>query len=352
MRRNEGKSSTDHYRLVVRAIAVGIMFILLSSLFGCSYFKGRRRMNLTPFAENMITLAADIQYGLAQKRPIYIRKYLDAPEADTLRIYGNKIRRLVTGAIAYSIEVVTLSDSPMSGKKKSKALADYLDELVSPVFETPKPKLRMTRADFDTMITNVRSQSGLLDALGAAQPLISEVARASGELTDQTKDILDIFIIASQAKMDEDNRSVIETDKSLRASQIETVQAVELLRAYRLGDESALETLAATEPRIREMVKSGRKLTEKDLRAIEEQLIFKMTAISRVREQLSPDIKHYWEMQREMDELNAAYNTALRKARIAVITWDRAHQRLAAGITDPAQIDVLGIARKAAKSVI
>lgn len=352
MRKLRGELLAECANRSIRVISFIVLLVLLASLFGCSYFKGRRRMNLTPFAENMITLAADIQYGLAQKRPIYIRKYLDIPEADTLRIYGNKIRRLVTGAIAYSIEVVTLSDSPMSGKKKSETLADYLDELVSPVFETPKPKLRMTRADFDTMIADVRSQSGLLDALGAAQPLISEVARASGELTDQTKDVLDIFIIASQAKMDEDNRKVLETDRGLRASQIETVQAVGLLRAYRLGDESALETLAATEPRIREMVKSGRKLTEKDLRVIEEQLIFKMTAISRVREQLSPDIKHYWEMQRELDELNAAYNTALRKARIAVITWDRAHQRLAAGITDPAQIDVIGIARKAAGSVI
>ncbi len=339
-------------RRAIQVVAATIVLMLLSSLFGCSYFKGNRRMNLTPFAENMITLAADVQYGLAQKRPIYIREYLDIPEANTLRIYGNKIKKLVTGAIAYSIEVVTLSESPMSGKKKCEALADYLDELLSPVFEAPRPELRLTRADFDTMITDVRAQSGLLGALGAAQPLISEVARASGELTDQTKDVLDNFIMASQAKMDEDNRKVLETDRGLRASQLETVQAVGLLRAYRLGDESAIEALAATEPRIREMVKSGRKLTEKDLRAIEEQLIFKMTAISRVRDQLAPDIKHYWEMQRELDELNAAYNTALRKARIAVITWDRAHQRLAAGITDPAQIDVIGIARKAAKSVI
>jgi hypothetical protein len=300
----------------------------------------------------MITLAADVQYGLGQKRPIYIREYLVSPEGDTLRVYGNKIRKLVSGAIAYSIEVVNLSESSMSGREKCEALADYLDDLVSPVFEAPRPELRMTRAEFDAMIADVRAQSGLLDALGAAQPLISEVARASGELTHKTKEVLDNFIEATQENINEDNRKMLDADRGLKESQLKTVEAAGLLKAYRLGDESAIESLATIEPRTRDIIESGGKLTEKDLRAIEEQLIFKMTSLSRIREQLAPDIEHYWEMQRELDELNAAYNAALRKARIAVVTWDRAHQRLAAGITDPAQIDVLGIARKAAKGAI
>jgi hypothetical protein len=44
----------------------------------------------------------------------------------------------------------------------------------------------------------------------------------------------------------------------------------------------------------------------------------------------------------------ANFNTALRQARVAIIAWSRAHQRLASGITDPAEIDIFGIAKKAA----
>jgi hypothetical protein len=34
-----------------------------------------------------------------------------------------------------------------------------------------------------------------------------------------------------------------------------------------------------------------------------------------------------------------------------MIAWARSHQRLASGVTDPAKIDVLGLAKKAAKNV-
>lgn len=42
---------------------------------------------------------------------------------------------------------------------------------------------------------------------------------------------------------------------------------------------------------------------------------------------------------------------ALRAGRVAIIAWARARDRLAAGVTDPAEIDVLGIARKAAGGI-
>lgn len=37
-----------------------------------------------------------------------------------------------------------------------------------------------------------------------------------------------------------------------------------------------------------------------------------------------------------------------RRLNLAIVAWSRAHQRMAAGITDPAQIDIFGIAKKAA----
>ena len=67
-----------------------------------------------------------------------------------------------------------------------------------------------------------------------------------------------------------------------------------------------------------------------------------------MRTQLAPDIDLYRKQQAELEELVAAFNTALRQARVAVIAWSRAHQRLASGITDPAEIDIFGIAKKAA----
>ena len=54
------------------------------------------------------------------------------------------------------------------------------------------------------------------------------------------------------------------------------------------------------------------------------------------------------QQQRELDEMANAYNAALRQATVAVVAWARAHKRLASGVTDPAQINLLGIAGRAA----
>ena len=67
---------------------------------------------------------------------------------------------------------------------------------------------------------------------------------------------------------------------------------------------------------------------------------------------LAPDIELFWKQQAELEELVAAFNAALRQARVAVIAWSRAHQRLASGITDPAEIDIFGIAKKAAGNYV
>ncbi len=80
----------------------------------------------------------------------------------------------------------------------------------------------------------------------------------------------------------------------------------------------------------------------------EDRLIFALGTVSDVRKQLAPDIELYWKQQAELEQLVASYNKALRQARVAIIAWSRAHQRLASGITDPAEIDIFGIAKKAA----
>ncbi|MCZ6617121.1 MAG: hypothetical protein O7E57_03230 [Gammaproteobacteria bacterium] len=50
--------------------------------------------------------------------------------------------------------------------------------------------------------------------------------------------------------------------------------------------------------------------------------------------------------------MEKTYNATLRTARVAIIAWDRGHQRLAAGVTEPAEIDLIGIARDAATAAI
>ena len=42
------------------------------------------RLNMAPFAEHLVKLVADIQFGLSGEKPVYTRQYLNGPEAAQL----------------------------------------------------------------------------------------------------------------------------------------------------------------------------------------------------------------------------------------------------------------------------
>ena len=71
-----------------------------------------------------------------------------------------------------------------------------------------------------------------------------------------------------------------------------------------------------------------------------------------VRASVAPDLNEYRQARRELGIMDNEYRAALRQGSVAIIAWARAHDRLASGITDPAEINVLGIARKAAGGAV
>ena len=330
--------------LVILIISAGIL------LPGCASFKSHQKMDLTPFAENMIEMAADIQYGLAQEKVVYLRKYMDLPNLDGLNIYLDKIRTVMRGSIAYSIEVVTLSGSTLTGPEQCSELADYLDELLRPVLEAPSPPLHFSVADLDTILIETRQQTRLLDALSKTQPIVNEIARSMSEILDDANLAVNDASAAISMAVEKDNKILIEGMRTMRDYQMVAVMSVDYIARYRRGDPEAFDTLLQLQPSIREVVSSTSNPTSEDLIAVEQRLIFLMKTMSDIRSHMTPDLELYWKQQMELEELTKAYKAALRKAQVAMIAWSRAHQRLAAGITDPAKIDVLGLAKKAAKA--
>jgi len=330
-------------------LPTGLLIVLLS-VTSCSSFKSQKRLNLGPFAEDMIAVAGDIQYGLGESRPVLIRAYLDVPESQELDVNLRKIRAVVRACISYAVQVVTLAESRLSGPERAAALADYVDGLIRPVLEKPEPELNLTSKKLEELVAGVRSQKSLLDALGAAQPVVDEIAYSAGELFDVTKDIMDRAVDSARARIDEDHRPVREGDKALKTYLVASMVDVGFLRAHRLGDPAAIDSLLAHQPSLREVVDPRDGVSNDEMIAIEQRMQFLLRSLRELRDQLQPDIELYWEQQRELDRIANNYNAALRQATVAVLAWSRAHKRLAAGVTDPAQIDVLGIAKKAAGS--
>jgi len=172
---------------------------------------------------------------------------------------------------------------------------------------------------------------------------------ASGTMPPMTADDQLLTAVESiRTALYEDNRELIRGDRTVRTYQLRALKGVELIARYRRGDAAALDTLFSEQSSLHEVVSSTTNPTPKDLAAIEQRLIFLMQTLHDLRLQLTPDLELYWKQQKELDELTKTYKAALRKAQVTAIAWARAHQRLASGVTDPAKIDVLGLAKKAA----
>ena len=337
-----------HIRIPVAAT----LAVWTVSALGCASFRSSKRLNLAPFAEDMIAVAGDIQFGLGQTYAVYLRGHGETPEGAEMARMAAKVRALIRGTISYALEVVALADSRMSGPERTQALADHLDDLLRPVVAPPSAPLNFTEAQLDTILTDVRSRNTLLDGLSAAQPIVNEIARVAGEIFEDTKLALDAAAEATQRRITGEVAPVLERDAMLRELQLRAIASIDLVVRYRHGDATAADSLVALAPSLAEIASTKDGLSSDELRAIEDRLVFALRTVSDVRTQLAPDIELYWKQQAELEELVASFNTALRQARVAVIAWSRAHQRLASGITDPAEIDIFGIAKKAAGAYI
>ena len=59
--------------------------------------------------------------------------------------------------------------------------------------------------------------------------------------------------------------------------------------------------------------------------------------ISKIWQEIEPDWKNYRETHRELDRLHAKIDQNANRMRAMVIVWLRAHQKMAAGVQNPAE---------------
>ena len=118
------------------------------------------------------------------------------------------------------------------------------------------------------------------------------------------------------------------------------------------GNQVAADSLYAHQPSLRGILQPGKMPSETVMREVEQRLVFILNSITELRRQIAPDLEEYRQARRELGILNNEYSAALRQGRVAIIAWGRAHDRLASGVIDPAEINVLGTARQAAGGVV
>jgi hypothetical protein len=330
-------------------ISLTILTTLIILLFGCSSLKTTTRLDLTPFANSMISVAGEIQYSLLQHQATHLATLEPGPSFNKFLVRKEKMRNIIRSIISYSIQIVTLGESNMPGAKKAAGLADYVEGVKRPVLKSPKPDLTLTPQQLDEIIGNVRQQKNLLDAIAAAQPIVNEISDEMGNLADEAKIFMDSAYHEISNAWKKKYEAVLWAENEVKAEQLLAIRALYHLKQFRTGEASSIDSVFITDPQLTEVVRPGKKVTSSDIMELEKRLVYKLSALSDMRKQFEPDILFFYKGLDELDRVHATYNKALRDARNSVILWSRAHNQLGKGVTDPAQIDILGLMMNTAK---
>jgi len=330
-----------------RFVTLVLVVVLISIMTGCSTFKKKEVVNLEPFAEQTITMAGSVNYGFMSVRPVYIRQYVEqTPEVVELRSMTTKIRLVMRGIVAYSIQVVTLSQASKTGPEQAQGLADFVEELLKPVVEQRNVELRYEESKVYETVENIRKQETLLDALRIAQPLVDEVSRVAEAFLNEYKVQQMKTVDALDRAIDEEFAPVLNYEIFLRESQTYVLTNLELLYEYWKGDETALDTLRQREVPSLSKLNLTDGMDRRELIQAEDILIERMATITVLRKNIEPQLVLHARQKRELEDLNFEMNQTLERTRAAITIWQRTHRAMAAGLIYPADINLFEVTKK------
>ena len=330
-------------QLKVLWIAVAIL-----TLTGCSYVKSTKRIDVEPFAESTINLVADINYGIDANRAAYLRPYVNGESVQEYRAHWDYFRPILRGIGVYSLALVTLQRSNLSEKQRCEQMADFMERLFAPALLTGRGRLALSSERLTQILADIRQQEKFLDALGAAQPIVDEVARFSGEYLDIIKASQDQTVAWLIEQIDDDYAAILAFNSLAKERQTAAYQSAALLGDYRHGrDPEALNKLVEFDRELAALVPDTSKATYEQLTSVENRIMTRLGKIQEMRNHIALDMGQYRNMTTELDKLVASANDNMRRTRVTVFIWSGAHRRLAAGITDPAKIDMMSIAKQA-----
>lgn len=337
-----------------RYIIVFFIFTgLLVSHSGCfmlAPFQSSKRLDLSPFAANIIIVTADIQNVLYESQVVYLKDYVNVPELGKFEDDSRGIREVIRHIVAYSLDLVTLAQSKLSDKERVKQYIYHLKELMELAVIDSTISIKMTSAEIDSIYMKMLKERDVLDAFFVSQPLIDEFSEGSIDLVHECKDALDNAVKAVSQQLKEDNRIFVAGHKAVRIIQINSILNLGYLQQYHQGETHALDSLLAKEPSLSQVIKNKNQIASEDILAIEERLLYRLRTLNELRDQITPDLEYYDNQLRELDDFTKMYDRALGKARLLVTIWARAHGKMAAGITDPAYIDIGAMFQRAVSS--
>jgi len=328
------------------------MCVLLLAGAGCSAFKGSRRMDMSPFAENTSIMFAEAAKVSRPFNAVYLRPYGYVPEIQTMRDMGVPLISGLRSLVLYSHQVVSLNMARKSDKEKNRLLADYLEQATSDAANRETLHgLGMTDGALDSTLTAIREAKTFLDGVGAATPLVNVVVNALLARLDNLNAYQPVLLGAIDAAIERRYHEKRAAFERLTALQARVLLAATWVYQGRSGDPAARDSLLAVDPSMQEFIPPGKPITPGQWASAEAELSARAERVRVMIDGMEAERSVYIATQQELAQLRANLDDRIRVARNAVVVWGQSHRNLGAGVPVPPLINLSAVASKAGSAV-
>lgn len=349
-----------HFNQVMRFLIAGYLLVFLT---GCEKFVKKESENLAPFSKQTIDLVGTIEYSLNNTQVLYLREIHDYIEVENPyeRYFAleNQVENMLTALVAYSLQIVAISEQNITDNEKSNLIADVVLELVGLV-RKDEVVVNTNRDDEknEEVIAQVRQSEEYLAALRLLLPLINEFSAHAGRVLDELANENQKLVLLIDSAIDKKYASALELKNELRMVKDDMYRTLINLSQYSLTKDTAyFEKMKSYGMfSVQAATKNKKSLNSKEMAQLHKDITAELRVLNENYSQLLPDIREYQQSHKELLELIEFKEDAIGEARLTFVVWSRAYQKMASGKTDPAEwFDIsdsgaliFGVAKKAA----
>jgi len=323
---------------------------------GCATMKKKftesKSVNFGPFADQTLLLLSSLDYDLNPNEAYRLSPYLDLSIPDIKLLHESVVleRKFLKGIIAYSLEIVNLSESSLSQAEQVKAYRDYISQLVTDVVSAQHSDVALTKERGQQILDDIGRQSTLLDALQKARPLILEFNQINLRLIRSIGKAREGVVLNIQTNMDSAFEGFLAFDLSLRGEKLDVTKGLEGVREYKKGNSDALKNVRSINGLLPQDEKG------KDVYSIEKYLNERLVLLEKRQTEIQRDLEQYHQLKATLGRVVRQHDEMIRAGGRAVLVWSQAHQKMANGIFNPAEwigmSDVKNLATGAVKTVV
>lgn len=298
-------------------------------------FAATSQANVGAFADQTIAMLSNSDLGVAQDRALYVRHYINQDWEETRHFQAlvDDAETMLRGIVKYSINLVTIAEVNKTDNTRIQAYVKYLENIQG----NTESKLDLGQGYYDEILVKAGTEEKFLDALQQAQPLINGVGRYAQLLMDEINDATKALARKIDAQIELEYSEVIAYQKALEAEKYAVLRGLGKIYQTYKGDSAAFgELLQSDVIRDKKLIPKGQPNYEQ-LRAIGEHLGHRLEVLSKIWAEIEPDWNNYRATHRELDQLQTKIDQDANRMRAIVIVWLRAHQKMAAGVQNPAE---------------